>query len=71
MKPKKSNETIVKHFYNLPKTNEKLLTEKHREVTVVMPTMTIQLISSFEKENIEYLSSKAVRILEYLKQEAK
>lgn len=71
MKPKESNETIVKHIYNLPKTNEKSSMEKHREVTVVMPTMAIQLISSFEKENIEYLSSKAVRILEYLRQEVK
>jgi len=71
MTENQSNETIVRHYYNLPQPTETPKTENYRQVSIVSSTITVHLVSSFEKENIEYLSSKAVRILEYLRQEVK
>jgi|GEM_PF-5568752 len=65
----KENETIVKHFYNIPKAKE--TPENYRQVTIILPTTTIHLVSSFEKENIEYLSMKALKMLQQVKQEGK
>jgi hypothetical protein len=64
---KESNETIVKHFYNLPKS-ELPTTENYRQVSIVTSTKAIHLVSSFKEESILFLSEVALDLLKELKE---
>ena len=67
MTTKKDNETVVKHIYNIQKPD--ITIADYRQVCTVTSTKTVHLVSSFDKENIDYLTAKAMQILEYLRQE--
>lgn len=67
MKKNDNKESIVKHYYNIPKS-EKPITENYRELTIVTLNQTIHLISSFEKEDLIFLANLGLDMLKKVKE---
>ena len=62
MKEKEENTSVVKHFYNLPKS-EAPVTENYRQLTIVTLNETITLASSFKEENLLFLANLGLDLL--------
>jgi len=65
----KINETVVKHFYNLPKADA--VTEDFRSVTICRLNESVTVSSSFPSEDILLLSNLALELLSKIKEEVK